>query len=312
MIPTRADRVRTGHRSAPRCAASRFGPPRQDRSRSSPLRVRPRTIVQDAPRPFPGYRDARDGAAPTRRVRRSAFDRTRTKAGTDPVSRSPSSHPGVPDPMAPEKLNVIDAVDRQVDRAFDPDVLGDVNESQIKVAKFGEVFDRHRHPDEDGGFVVLRGRIAIDCREATVELGEGDFLVMPRAVGVRVRRGALRREGPAAAHHGVPLRLVPEAHRDRLRRRVRVPVPGRGDRGQDRAGLPTPLRRVGPAAGAGLLFPVRVERRATARGGAGGSLAVDRRLRRSIVDRRRGRSGPARVHPTETSPGRSFRRRRKS
>ena len=51
---------------------------------------------------------------------------------------------------------------------------------QAKVAKFGAVFDWHAHENEDEAFLVLRGKIAIDFRDGPVELGEGDFIVVPR------------------------------------------------------------------------------------------------------------------------------------
>ncbi|HEV7255143.1 MAG TPA: cupin domain-containing protein [Mesorhizobium sp.] len=62
-----------------------------------------------------------------------------------------------------------------------------MNESQVKVAKFGEVFDWHAHPVEDEAFLVMKGRIAIDFRDGVAELGEGDFLVVPRGVEHRPR-----------------------------------------------------------------------------------------------------------------------------
>ena len=89
--------------------------------------------------------------------------------------------------MPPAKLNIVASVDSQISQVFDPYIVGDVNESQVKVAKFGEVFDWHSHTDEDEGFLVLRGRIAIDFRDGTVDLGEGDFVVVPRTVEHRPR-----------------------------------------------------------------------------------------------------------------------------
>ncbi|WEX09896.1 cupin domain-containing protein [Chelativorans sp. AA-79] len=89
--------------------------------------------------------------------------------------------------MPPRKINLLEAADRQIQKVFDPHVAGDVNESQAKVAKFGEVFDWHAHEKEDEAFLVLRGRIAIDFRDGSVELDEGEFLVVPRAVEHRPR-----------------------------------------------------------------------------------------------------------------------------
>lgn len=89
--------------------------------------------------------------------------------------------------MPPAKLNILNAVDRQVSRVFDPHVVADVNSSQVRAAKFGPLFDWHAHPAEDEAFLVLRGRAAIDFRDGTVELAEGDFLLVPRGVEHRPR-----------------------------------------------------------------------------------------------------------------------------
>lgn len=89
--------------------------------------------------------------------------------------------------MAPAKINLLAAVDRQIKDVFKPYVAGDVNDSQVKIAKFGEMFDWHSHENEDEAFLVLRGRIAIDFRDGSVNLGEGEFLVVPRKVEHRPR-----------------------------------------------------------------------------------------------------------------------------
>lgn len=89
--------------------------------------------------------------------------------------------------MLPKKINIVEAVDCQISQVFDPHVVGDVNDSQVKVAKFGAAFDWHTHASEDEAFLVLRGRIAIDFRDGAVELGDGDFLVVPRGVEHRPR-----------------------------------------------------------------------------------------------------------------------------
>ncbi|MER8389591.1 cupin domain-containing protein [Mesorhizobium sp. M1329] len=89
--------------------------------------------------------------------------------------------------MPPRKINLVEAADAKIKKVFDPHIAGDVNDSQVKIAKFGDVFDWHAHDNEDEAFLVLRGRIAIDFRDGTVELGSGDFIVVPRAVEHRPR-----------------------------------------------------------------------------------------------------------------------------
>jgi mannose-6-phosphate isomerase-like protein (cupin superfamily) len=89
--------------------------------------------------------------------------------------------------VPPHKINLVEAADQKIRRVFDPHIAGDVNESQVKIAKFGDVFDWHAHDNEDEAFLVLRGRIAIDFRDGTVELSTGEFIVVPRAVEHRPR-----------------------------------------------------------------------------------------------------------------------------
>ncbi|MEQ1943675.1 cupin domain-containing protein [Mesorhizobium sp. VNQ89] len=89
--------------------------------------------------------------------------------------------------MPPRKINLVQAADEKIAKVFDPHIAGDINDAQAKVAKFGAVFDWHAHEAEDEAFLVLRGRIAIDFRDGEVELGEGDFIVVPRGVEHRPR-----------------------------------------------------------------------------------------------------------------------------
>jgi mannose-6-phosphate isomerase-like protein (cupin superfamily) len=89
--------------------------------------------------------------------------------------------------MAPSKINIVEAADRKVKKVFHPFIVGDVNESQVKVAKFGATFDWHAHDNEDEAFLVLRGRIAIDFRDGVAELDEGDFIVVAKGVEHRPR-----------------------------------------------------------------------------------------------------------------------------
>ena len=89
--------------------------------------------------------------------------------------------------MPPAKLNILASAEKQITETFSPHIVGDVNDYQVKVAKFGDVFDWHAHDNEDEAFLVLKGRIAIDFRDGTMEMGEGDFTVVPKTVEHRPR-----------------------------------------------------------------------------------------------------------------------------
>ena len=86
----------------------------------------------------------------------------------------------------PRKINLSDAGDA-ITKPWMPVIVGDVNESQVKLARFDGVFDWHSHPNEDEGFLVISGRIEIGFRDGAIELGPNDFLVVPRGVEHRPR-----------------------------------------------------------------------------------------------------------------------------
>lgn len=89
--------------------------------------------------------------------------------------------------MPPRKIDLLSAADQHIEKVWDPHIAADVNDSQVKIAKFGEAFDWHAHPAEDEAFLVLRGRIAIDFRDGVVELSEGEMLTVPRGTEHRPR-----------------------------------------------------------------------------------------------------------------------------
>jgi mannose-6-phosphate isomerase-like protein (cupin superfamily) len=63
-----------------------------------------------------------------------------------------------------------------------PKVVGELNGQEVKVVKFQGEFVWHTHDDADELFLVWRGRMRVEFRERTVELGPGEFLIVPRGV----------------------------------------------------------------------------------------------------------------------------------
>jgi mannose-6-phosphate isomerase-like protein (cupin superfamily) len=63
-----------------------------------------------------------------------------------------------------------------------PRVLGALNGQEVKVAKFRGVFPWHHHDDADELFLGVEGRFRVEFRDRSVELGPGEFLVVPRGV----------------------------------------------------------------------------------------------------------------------------------
>ena len=63
-----------------------------------------------------------------------------------------------------------------------PKVVGELNGQQVRLVKAQGEFVWHSHANEDELFLVLRGRLAIHFRDRVVELGEGEFCIVPRGV----------------------------------------------------------------------------------------------------------------------------------
>ena len=63
-----------------------------------------------------------------------------------------------------------------------PKVVGELNGQEVKVVKFRGEFVWHTHDDADELFLVWRGRMRVEFRERTVELGPGELLIVPRGV----------------------------------------------------------------------------------------------------------------------------------
>jgi homogentisate 1,2-dioxygenase len=52
----------------------------------------------------------------------------------------------------------------------------------VRVAKTIGRFPWHFHPHGDEGWFVFEGRLRIDTKDGAVELGKGDFTMIPRGV----------------------------------------------------------------------------------------------------------------------------------
>ena len=65
---------------------------------------------------------------------------------------------------------------------WSPRVIGELDDNYVKVAKLSGVFGWHAHEHEDEMFLVLKGRLKIEMQAGAVEVGEGEFYVVPKGV----------------------------------------------------------------------------------------------------------------------------------
>ena len=70
----------------------------------------------------------------------------------------------------------------QFDELWNPKIVGELNGQYVKLAKIKGEFIWHRHDAEDEMFLVLKGNMRLEFRDRTVELAEGECLIVPRGV----------------------------------------------------------------------------------------------------------------------------------
>ena len=65
---------------------------------------------------------------------------------------------------------------------WSPKIIGDLNDSHIKIAKFKGEFTWHKHDNEDELFYVVKGSLLIKLRDEDITLTEGEFVIIPKGV----------------------------------------------------------------------------------------------------------------------------------
>jgi mannose-6-phosphate isomerase-like protein (cupin superfamily) len=79
------------------------------------------------------------------------------------------------------KVNLAEKLAR-LDAAFQPGIVGYLNDYKLAVVKAHGEFVWHTHDDTDDFFLVLSGRLTIQLRDRDIELSAGELFVVPRGV----------------------------------------------------------------------------------------------------------------------------------
>lgn len=83
--------------------------------------------------------------------------------------------------MKVQKANIAKSLSA-IDEYWRPKVVAELNGQEVKVVKFQGAFPWHHHENEDEMFLALKGSFRIEFRDGSVELEEGDLIVVPRGV----------------------------------------------------------------------------------------------------------------------------------
>ena len=84
-------------------------------------------------------------------------------------------------PDAIEKVSLIDKLSLFSDH-WSPKIVGELNDSHVKLVKLKGEFVWHHHETEDELFLVVKGSLLIRLRDRDIKLEEGEFVIIPRGV----------------------------------------------------------------------------------------------------------------------------------
>jgi mannose-6-phosphate isomerase-like protein (cupin superfamily) len=65
---------------------------------------------------------------------------------------------------------------------WQPKVIAEMNDYQFKIVRLQGDFVWHSHAHTDETFIVLDGRLRIDFRDGSVQIGAGEMYVVPKGV----------------------------------------------------------------------------------------------------------------------------------
>ncbi len=80
-----------------------------------------------------------------------------------------------------ETINLREKFSRFSD-AWSPKIVGELNDAYVKVVKLRGEFVWHHHEAEDELFLVVDGRLRMQFRHESREVGPGQFIIVPRGV----------------------------------------------------------------------------------------------------------------------------------
>ena len=65
---------------------------------------------------------------------------------------------------------------------WQPKIVGELNESYVKLVKFRGEFVWHHHEAEDELFLVVKGSLRMRLRDRDLMVRPGEFIIIPRGV----------------------------------------------------------------------------------------------------------------------------------
>lgn len=83
--------------------------------------------------------------------------------------------------MQPEVVNIKDKFFLFTEQ-WSPKIIGEMNDSYVKIAKLQGEFVWHLHENEDEMFLIIQGTLTIRLRDRDLVVNAGEFVIIPRGV----------------------------------------------------------------------------------------------------------------------------------
>lgn len=80
-----------------------------------------------------------------------------------------------------EKVNIAQKFSLFNDH-WSPKIVGELNDTHVKLVKLKGEFVWHHHETEDELFLVIKGQLLIKLRDQDIQLDEGEFAIIPKGV----------------------------------------------------------------------------------------------------------------------------------
>ena len=79
------------------------------------------------------------------------------------------------------KINIAEKLSL-IDKHWTPRLIGQINDTDVKLVKLKGEFVWHHHDQEDELFLILRGRLLMQFRDREEWIEEGEFIIVPHGV----------------------------------------------------------------------------------------------------------------------------------
>jgi mannose-6-phosphate isomerase-like protein (cupin superfamily) len=83
-----------------------------------------------------------------------------------------------------DKVNIKEKLDLITDY-WNPIIIGELNNQQIRLVKIKGKFVMHHHDNEDEFFLVIKGHLRMDYGNKIVNIDEGEFIIIPKGINHR-------------------------------------------------------------------------------------------------------------------------------